>query len=252
MMTPARVPLPIESLPSGATVRLDGVEVGTTPITIVEAALGEHEISIAKEGFVPMRESVNLGPDGPPLVFALQPARVSLSVASTPTPAYVFVDDEEVGNTPLKEALLDEGSHRLEVRRQGFQPFRVELDARVGESLHYVARLQPMDAPKAVAAPKAEAPVPTEAVPTVAELGDAGVVSPQKISGNFARYPEAARRMRVSGVVTVTMVISEAGIPEELQVVESGGPVLDQAVVKAVEKWRFTPASRDGQPVRIR
>jgi TonB family protein len=48
------------------------------------------------------------------------------------------------------------------------------------------------------------------------------------------------------------MVISETGVPEELQVVESGGPILDEAVLKAVSEWRFEPPSRDGRPVRLR
>lgn len=123
-------------------------------------------------------------PETPSLVFTLQPARVSLSIASTPSPAFVFIDDREAGSTPLADLLLD----LLEVRRQGFQPFRVELQASPGESLHYTAHLKPVAVAKAAAKPKAEAePV----VPVVAELGDTGVTAPQKRSGEFARYPEA-------------------------------------------------------------
>ncbi len=133
------------------------------------------------------------------------------------------------------------------VRHRGYESFRTRVEARLGESLHYVARLNPV-APLKVPGKAAE----SAPAPRVAELGDPGVTPPRKIAGEFARYPEVARKRKVSGVVTVSMVISEAGIPEELQVVESAGPLLDQVVLDAVSRWRFEPASRGGRPVRLR
>jgi TonB family protein len=244
---PASSPLEVDSFPAGATVWVDGVAVGATPVTLEDLSPEEHEIAVVKEGFVRATEVVTPAPDAPPLVFALQPARALLSITSTPAPAAVLVDGKEVGRTPLSELALEEGTHEVEVRHPGHQSFRTRVEARLGESLHYVTRLNP------VAASRPAASVPESAPPPlVAELGDPGVSPPKKISGEFARYPEAARRRKVSGIVTVSMVISETGIPQELQVIESGGPLLDQAVLKAVSEWRFEPASRDSRPVRLR
>jgi serine/threonine-protein kinase len=242
----ASFPLEVDSLPPGAMVWLDGVDVGTTPLTLSDLSPGEHQVSVMKEGFVRATEVVTVDGDAPPLVFALQAARALLSITSTPSPAAVFVDGEEVGRTPLEELSLEEGAHQVEVRHRGFDPFRARVEARPGESLHYVARLTP-------AAPRPATSAPSRALPpSIAELGEPGIEPPKKISGEFARYPEAARRRKVKGVVTVSLVISEAGVPEELQVVESAGPVLDQAVLDAVSKWRFEPATREGRPVRLR
>jgi TonB family protein len=239
----------VDSSPSGAVVWVDGVAAGNTPVTLENLSPGEHEIAVVKEGFVRAREVVSLSPDAPPLVFALQPARALLSITSTPSDAAVLVDGNEAGRTPLVELALEEGVHQVEVRRRGHEPFRTRVEARPGESLHYVARLKPVAA--AAPSPAFETKA-SEPLPLIAELGDPGVLPPRKISGEFARYPEAARRRKVSGVVTVSMVISESGVPEELQVVESGGPLLDEAVLKAVSAWRFEPPSRDGRPVRLR
>jgi serine/threonine-protein kinase len=241
--------LEVDSLPPGASLWVDGVEVGSTPMMLTELAPGEHEIAVLKEGFVRAREVIEAVPGGPPLVFALQPARSFFSIASTPPQSAVFIDGKEVGLTPLAEVELEEGFHDVEVRHGGYDAFRVRVEGRPGESLHYVARLKPVAVPK----PKVE----TEAIPPklpslVAELGDPGVSPPKKLAGEFARYPETARRRKVSGIVTVSMVISESGVPGDLQVIESAGPLLDEAVLNAVAEWRFEPAHREGRPVPLR
>jgi serine/threonine-protein kinase len=256
-MTPDSVPLTIESSPPGATVWVDGVEAGVTPLTIEEAQPGQREIQVVLPGFVSATETLDLdGGDPPgPIVFALQPARATLFLTSTPSEAAVLVDGREVGRTPLENLELEEGSHQIEVRRTGFVPWKTSVEARPGESLQFVARLKSRAKPKsaAAAAGAIEAPAPAEgaAAPAVAEVGDENVEPPKKIAGDFARYPDIARRRKMSGTVTVSMVISETGVPEEIRVVESAGEILDAAVVEAVRSWRFEPASRNGRPVRI-
>jgi serine/threonine-protein kinase len=255
------VPLQVESTPPGATVWLDESEMGTTPLTIENAAAGVHQLTVAKEGFVPARESLILSAASPPspIIFALQPARASVSVASNPAPAKVILDGKEVGSTPIDDFELDPGVHRIEVRRGGFETWRTDVEARPGESLQIVASLEsgrarqkpeaaPPPSPAAAPAPVAAEP-PQE--PAVAELGEPAVSQPRKISGEFARYPELARKRRIEGAVIVSMIISEAGIPEDLRIEQSADPVLDEAVLKAVGAWRYEPATRDGHPVRM-
>ena len=52
------------------------------------------------------------------------------------------------------------------------------------------------------------------------------------------------------GRVVLRMLVRSDGSVAQVNVVESSGSqVLDEAAVKAAVKWRFAPASRDGQPV---
>jgi len=48
------------------------------------------------------------------------------------------------------------------------------------------------------------------------------------------------------------MIVTETGEPIDLRIVESAGEVLDQAVLSALGRWRFEPASKDGVKVRVR
>lgn len=64
-------------------------------------------------------------------------------------------------------------------------------------------------------------------------------------------YPEAARRQGLQGYVVVRLLIDESGGVEEAQIVESAGPVsFRQAVLRMAHEWTFTPATRDGHPVK--
>lgn len=83
--------------------------------------------------------------------------------------------------------------------------------------------------------------------------GTRGLLSPPRILQKVEpQYPDSARRDGVEGSVTVKMEITENGKPGRVWVVGSSGrSELDEAAVKAVERWRFVPArdSSNGQPV---
>jgi periplasmic protein TonB len=79
-----------------------------------------------------------------------------------------------------------------------------------------------------------------------------GVTPPRKVKGDSAAYPERARRQQLEGTVAISLLIDENGVPHDLTVVESAGPVLDAAVLDAVKQWRFEPARKDGVRVKIR
>ncbi|MBV8859078.1 MAG: energy transducer TonB [Acidobacteria bacterium] len=63
-------------------------------------------------------------------------------------------------------------------------------------------------------------------------------------------YPPIARSARVSGNVTVFLVVNEKGVVES--VIRAEGPQqLQQAAIEAARRWKFNPTVLDGQPVRV-
>jgi TonB family protein len=116
----------------------------------------------------------------------------------------------------------------------------------------------PEPSPSETPTPEPSARVPdrpaTPKPPAVGELVELGpgVTPPQRIEGTTAPYPDRARQLRLYGTVTVSMIIDETGTPVDPEVVESAGPILDQAVLDAVRAWRFQPATKDGVPVKVR
>jgi protein TonB len=64
-------------------------------------------------------------------------------------------------------------------------------------------------------------------------------------------YPRRAIQLQLTGVVRLRIHVDASGKPLEVTVEQSSGhPLLDEAAVKVVQaRWRFVPATRDGQPV---
>jgi TonB family protein len=63
-------------------------------------------------------------------------------------------------------------------------------------------------------------------------------------------YPTLARAARVTGSVTVFLVVSEKGEVES--VIRAEGPQqLQQAAIEAARRWKFNPTEVDGKPVRV-
>ena len=63
-------------------------------------------------------------------------------------------------------------------------------------------------------------------------------------------YPPLARTARVTGTVTVFLVVNEKGEVES--VVRADGPQqLQQAAIEAARRWKFNQTVIDGQPVRV-
>lgn len=64
-------------------------------------------------------------------------------------------------------------------------------------------------------------------------------------------YPAQLKRDGVSGVVSLSVTITEEGKVSEAKVVKSSHPEFDAPAVAAVKEWRFKPAKKDGKPVAL-
>jgi TonB family protein len=77
-----------------------------------------------------------------------------------------------------------------------------------------------------------------------------GVLNGTAVSLPTPLYPDAAKRMRTSGTVSVDVVLDEMG--KVLSATATSGPtVLREAAVQAALKARFSPTKLSGQPVKV-
>jgi TonB family protein len=63
-----------------------------------------------------------------------------------------------------------------------------------------------------------------------------------------AVYPQLARKMNITGTVKVEIVVAPNGMVKEAKVV-GGHPLLADAALVAVLKWRFEPAASESSGI---
>jgi TonB family protein len=66
------------------------------------------------------------------------------------------------------------------------------------------------------------------------------------------KYPAAALERKIEGIVVVNALISETGDVLDVVVVQGLAGGLNEETVKAVMQWKYEPAVKDGQKVKVR
>jgi formylglycine-generating enzyme required for sulfatase activity len=147
-LDPAWANIAVDSVPTGATVLLDGEPVATTPAT-VEVLQGEHLLSVSLERYSTWQQELVVVPGEHQVLdtVTLAPAEAQLLLSSRPSRASVTVNGEFQGQTPVALALEPGTSHRVAVFKPGYssvnrmvtleaaqqQELTVTLPARLGE-----------------------------------------------------------------------------------------------------------------------
>ena len=95
-----------------------------------------------------------------------------------------------------------------------------------------------------------ELPPDPAPAPGTARIGP-NVSAPQVLHSAEPEFSQEARRKKVSGSVVLHLIVDEQGLPQNITVVHGLGSGLDEKAIEAVKQYRFRPAMRQGQPVKV-
>lgn len=142
-LTPAWAVRTLTSSPSGASVTVDGITVGTTPVA-VELLEDGSEVSLELAGYEPWREQLaaQAGSDREVQV-TLEPEKVSLAVRSEPSGAAVTLGEQYLGSTPLSVRVSAQPSAALTVQLNGYHAYRQPLAVVTGHPIELAVELTP-------------------------------------------------------------------------------------------------------------
>jgi TonB family protein len=104
----------------------------------------------------------------------------------------------------------------------------------------------PSGTPRAAGPPPPPPPLP----PGVVRVGK-GVTPPSVIYKVDPSYTEEARTAKIQGSVVLNVVVGADGSAQQVSVLRSLDPGLDQKAVETVSTWKFRPGMKDGQPVAV-
>lgn len=80
---------------------------------------------------------------------------------------------------------------------------------------------------------------------------EAGIRAPEIVSEMKPQYTRDAMRARVQGGVEMEAVIDATGSVQDVRVLKSLHPQLDQNAVDALKQWKFRPGTLAGEPVPV-
>lgn len=113
----------------------------------------------------------------------------------------------------------------------------------VGSAVHGPATFAPAsDAVRSAGSHPVEEPVPEAAVDTAASL----------LTGNAASYPREAEAAGIEASVPLEIVVDRTGAVIDARALTRVGYGLDEAAVRGIRAYRFSPARRAGKPLAVR
>jgi formylglycine-generating enzyme required for sulfatase activity len=131
-LAPSDGSLTVNSDPAEALVTVDGTFRGSTPVDIELAPGAEYQITVSKSGYEPKNERVRIeSGENRRLSVKLSQHIGQITVTSRPPNAELLVDGEVRGSTG-QTLQLTATAHELEVRLQGYEPFRTTVTPQPG------------------------------------------------------------------------------------------------------------------------
>ena len=144
----------VRSTPSGASVAVNGVARGTTPLALRDLQLGTHTITVTRRSYGAEEHRV--------VLTAARPSRsleIRLSQTATPVPvatgvlvvesrppgAAVMIDGKPRGSTPLTVDAIAPGTYRVALALAGYQLFATTVRVVAGERTRAAASLSVLE-----------------------------------------------------------------------------------------------------------
>jgi hypothetical protein len=154
----------VSSDPDGATVTIDGNEVGTTPRRVNNLTPGQHIVEVRREGAQTFRETVTVGAGALATVNANmrppEPQRPATGIVrvivtnpngALPADLVVSLDGSPLTGSPPASDTVTPGTHIVQVSANGFRTTRREVQITAGQTMALAVDLSP-NAPTATGA----------------------------------------------------------------------------------------------------
>jgi len=119
----------VSTSPDQATVSCDGIERGSSPVTVSGLLAGAHLIVVVKAGYLPVQRTVAVSAEGKSVAdIKLERPTGLVLLRSTPSGSDIEINGAHRGKTPLLLTDLPFGKYRLKASSLGYLSREVEFE----------------------------------------------------------------------------------------------------------------------------
>ena len=154
--------------------------------------------------------------------------------------AYADVDAIDISSS---------GTHQLEVQTSSADT-AIQPGDTVGTQPPIADTAVPEPPPLAEPQPQPQ-PEPVERTTGVYSAVPPGGTQPEELDRAIPRYPAAARRAGVQGPVVIRGIVRRDGTIDNLEIIKDLPYGLGEEARRAVNRWRFRPATHRGEPIDV-
>jgi hypothetical protein len=138
-LPPTTGSITVNSIPTGGTILLDGVNKGTTNRTLEDISPGTHAIVVQKTGFVNNMTNVTVVA-GKTVTYTatmslIQATTGTIVIKSRPSGATVFLDSVNKGYSPITISNLAPGIHSIILRAFNYKPYQTNVNVTAGKTI---------------------------------------------------------------------------------------------------------------------
>lgn len=134
--------LEIKTEPAGASVLVNGLERGKTPLSLIGIPKGYISVTVKHEGFKnETRELKMTAGEVQNLYLALQPLEGTLQLNTVPEGGRIYLNDIFRGKAPLTLTNVEPGIYKARAELEGFAPIEREINIKNGTSVSEEFRL---------------------------------------------------------------------------------------------------------------
>ncbi len=127
--------LRIETTPAGAGVSIDGQDRGKTPVAITALAIGQHQVALHMDGYLPVTKTVEVQDQQTAVVQEpLTKAAGNILCVSVPAGATISLEGEDVGVTPKTLSQVPIGRRQVTLSLNGYQKWSGRVPVAHGET----------------------------------------------------------------------------------------------------------------------
>ena len=125
----------VKSTPAGASLQVDGMLIGDTPIEGLELEAGHHQLRLQARRYLTLEKGLEvIGMDQyQQVTVELKPDWAPVALRTDPAGAEVRENGELLGQTPTTLE-LEAGEHRLELIKAGYKPHQATVPVQAGQA----------------------------------------------------------------------------------------------------------------------